>query len=278
MPELPEVETVCRGITPHIVNQSISAVTVRNFKLRLPVDPDFALKLAGATFSKPMRRAKYLLIPSSKQTLNQTLNKTLICHLGMSGSLCVVDKNISAVKHAHIDIELSNQKILRFIDPRRFGLMILSTNPYQHKLLANLGLEPLADEFTGNYLYKIAQKRTMAIKNLIMTNSTVVGIGNIYATESLFLARIHPNLSSQSLTLKQCNNLVAIIKQVLNKAIIAGGTTLRDFVGADGKLGYFVQQLLIYGKAGKACPVCNSTLEQVKIGGRSSVFCPRCQS
>jgi len=270
MPELPEIETVCRGIRQYIVNQTVKQVVVRNFSLRVPVNADFADSLAGVILANPVRRAKYLLIPSTK--------KTLICHLGMSGSLCVVDKNISAEKHSHIDIELGNKKILRYTDPRRFGLMILSSDPYQHKLLKNLGVEPLSDDFTGKYLYQIAQKRTMAIKNLIMTNAVVVGIGNIYATESLFLAHIHPNRSANTLTLKQCENLVIIIKQVLIKAIEAGGTTLRDFVGADGKLGYFVQQLLIYGKALKPCPVCNTSLAQIKIVGRSSVFCPNCQT
>jgi len=270
MPELPEVETICRGITPYIVNQTVSSVIVRNYRLRQPIANDFIDVLTGAVLQSPSRRAKYLLIPSSKQTL--------ICHLGMSGKLCVVKSDVEPLKHSHVDINLESGYTLRYTDPRRFGLLVLTNDPYTHPLLSSLGLEPLSNDFTGDYLYQKSRKRSMPIKNFIMTNQIVVGIGNIYATESLFAAKIHPQKPANQLTLQQYYDLETAIKMILHKSITAGGTTLRDYVQADGKLGYFAQKLLVYGKAGKPCPICQTTLEQVKIGGRSSVFCPQCQS
>jgi len=225
--------------------------------------------MLGATFAEPLRRAKYLLLPTDRTTL--------ICHLGMSGNLCLVPKDKPPLKHSHVDLELESGYILRYTDPRRFGLLVLSDNPYQHKLLAHLGVEPLTADFNGDYLHQICKKRTMAIKNLLMTNQIVVGIGNIYASESLFMANIAPLRAANTLTLKECTKLVQAVKFILNEAIKVGGTTLRDFVSGDGKPGYFVQQLAVYGRGGKPCLKCTSILQEVKIGGRSSVFCPKCQ-
>lgn len=271
MPELPEVETTKNGIMPHLAEQTIDSIVVRNAKLRWPV-PSRMLKkqLPGAKITDVSRRAKYILI-----TTNQG---TLIVHLGMSGSIRVLDKSVKPEKHDHIDLLLKNGAVLRYRDPRRFGAFVWAGNtPLQHPLLAELGPEPLQASFNGKYLYTLAQKSKRAIKLFIMDHHIVVGVGNIYASESLFLAHIHPKRISNTLTLTECNQLCKTIKQVLKQAIKSGGTTLQDFQQADGKPGYFKQKLLVYKKQGEPCSYCGSQIKSEIIGQRNSFYCTRCQ-
>lgn len=271
MPELPEIETTRRGLSPFLLNQTITDIIIRQPQLRLPVTPALNDLCAGQVVNAICRRAKYLLLQLSEGYL--------LIHLGMSGHLRITDKNTIASKHDHIDMLLQNGLILRYNDPRRFGLWLyLKENPYQHRLLAHLGPEPLDDTFTGSYLSQRARHKKQSIKSFIMSNEVVVGVGNIYATESLFLAGIHPLTPAGSLKQAQHNVLVSHIKQVLEKAIKAGGTTLRDFYAIDGKPGYFTNDLQVYGRKNLPCFQCQTLIETTIIGGRNSAFCPRCQS
>lgn len=271
MPELPEVETTRRGIEPHLLNQKVERVVVRNGRLRWPIPEDLDVRLSGQTIRKVERRAKYLLIKAEVGTL--------ICHLGMSGSLRLVPQGEPVGKHDHVDIELSSGQALRYTDPRRFGAMLWSqAEPLGHKLLAKLGPEPLSDDFNVDALYARAKGRKTAIKPFIMDNAVVVGVGNIYASEALFAAGIDPRREAGSVSKQRYAKLVAEIKQVLARAIEQGGTTLKDFVGGDGKPGYFQQQLFVYGRAGQPCLQCGRELSEVKLGQRSSVFCSACQT
>jgi len=271
MPELPEVETTRRGLSPYIESHKITAVTIRNFKLRWPIADNLAAILSNQTIHKISRRAKYLLF--------QCNTGTLIIHLGMSGHLQIIDKRDPVGKHDHVDIQFENGLTLRYTDPRRFGAILWSEyeDIQQHPLLSHLGPEPLSETFTANYLLKISHDRRCSIKTFIMNGKNVVGIGNIYANEALFLARIHPKTPAGKLTKGQATLLVTVIKQVLKKAIDAGGTTLKDFRKSDGKPGYFSQQLHIYGKEGESCLHCGSQILQYKEGQRATFFCPQCQ-
>lgn len=271
MPELPEVETTKRGISPFLLNQTIRAVTIRQKQLRFEISPELNTRSIGQVIHSISRRAKYLLIELSEGYL---LN-----HLGMSGHLRIIKSDTPPGKHDHLDFELSNNYILRYNDPRRFGLWLyLPNNPGQHRLLAHLGPEPLSDAFNGEYLFRRAFQRKQSIKSFIMTNEIVVGIGNIYAAESLYLAGIHPSTPAGYLKEEKFALLVACIKQVLQQAIDAGGTTLRDFYSFDGKPGYFANKLLVYGRKNQACFRCKSLIQEITIGGRSSAFCPNCQA
>ncbi|MGI6408119.1 MAG: bifunctional DNA-formamidopyrimidine glycosylase/DNA-(apurinic or apyrimidinic site) lyase [Thiopseudomonas sp.] len=270
MPELPEVETTRRGIEPHLLNQQVERVVVRNGRLRWPVPEDLDVRLSGQRIRKVERRAKYLLIGADAGTL--------ICHLGMSGSLRLVPQGTPAEKHDHVDIELASGQALRYTDPRRFGAMLWSHAPLSHRLLASLGPEPLSDDFNVDDLYTKARGRKTAIKPFIMDNAVVVGVGNIYASEALFAAGIDPRREAGSVSRKRYAVLVTEIKRVLARAIEQGGTTLKDFVGGDGKPGYFQQQLFVYGRAGQPCLKCGRELSEVRLGQRSSVFCGKCQS
>lgn len=270
MPELPEIETTKRGITPHLLHQSILEVVVRQTQLRLPIPPQLNALCSGKVVRNITRRAKYLLLDLS--------DSHLLIHLGMSGHLRIVDESALAGKHDHVDLYLVNGKILRYNDPRRFGLWLhLIDNPLNHRLLSHLGPEPLTEEFNGEYLYSQAKNKSQCIKTFIMTNSIVVGVGNIYAAESLFLAGIHPKTITKTITKEQMISLSDQIKRVLRQAIEVGGTTLRDFYGVDGKPGYFVNELKIYGRQNEACHICKTTIESLVITGRNSAFCPRCQ-
>ncbi len=270
MPELPEVETTRRGIEPHLLNQQVEQVVVRNGRLRWPVPEDLDVRLSGQHIRKVERRAKYLLIQADAGTL--------ICHLGMSGSLRLVRQETPVEKHDHVDIVLSSGQVLRYTDPRRFGAMLWSHAPLEHKLLSKLGPEPLSDAFNVDDLYGKAKGRKTAIKPFIMDNAVVVGVGNIYASEALFAAGIDPRREAGSVSKQRYTALVQEIKKVLARAIEQGGTTLRDFVGGDGKPGYFQQQLFVYGRAGQPCLECGTGLSEVRLGQRSSVFCRKCQS
>lgn len=270
MPELPEVETTLRGIQPHIQHQCVKAIIIRQSKLRWPITHDLKQQLQGREITHIERRGKYLLF--------KTDSGTLILHLGMSGSLRILLQPSPANKHDHVDITFANNLILRYTDPRRFGAILwTATDPSLHPLITKLGIEPLEDKFSGLYLFQQAQKRTTPIKSLIMENKTVVGIGNIYATEALFLAKINPATPAKTLSEEQMARLAATIKAVLHQAIQSGGTTLKDFVNSDGKPGYFFLELKAYGRAGKPCTECNLPLQTMRLNQRATVFCTSCQ-
>lgn len=270
MPELAEVETTRRGIISHVVGQTIAKIIVRQEQLRWSVPQQLIQILPNKQFTSLVRRGKYLLF--------STDIGTMIVHLGMSGCLRIVDRDEPVQKHDHVDIVFNNGHCLRYTDPRRFGSILwTSADPLQHKLLSHLGPEPLSNAFNDKYLFQQIKRRYVPIKSFIMNSQVVVGVGNIYATESLFRARIHPLLPANDLSLEQSQKLVKTIKEVLRDAIKQGGTTLRDFLKSDGKPGYFRQHLQIYGRAGKSCLVCDTKLILIKINQRSTVYCPFCQ-
>lgn len=270
MPELPEVETTLRGIEPHLLQQTISKVVVRHYGLRWPIDRHIHKKLIDNHIEELARRGKYLLL--------RLTHGTLIIHLGMSGRLSILEKNTPPQKHDHVDLELSNKKILRFTDPRRFGAFLWTPDPDdEHVLLKHLGPEPLEKYFSGEYLFKRAQRKKMVVKTFIMDQKIVVGVGNIYANEALFLSGIHPSAPAHTITLQRYETLVKNIKFILRKAIKQGGTTLKDFLNSEGKPGYFSQSLHVYGRANEPCTVCGTILMSIQIGKRNTVFCPTCQ-
>ncbi|MEJ2361949.1 MAG: bifunctional DNA-formamidopyrimidine glycosylase/DNA-(apurinic or apyrimidinic site) lyase [Gammaproteobacteria bacterium] len=270
MPELPEVETTRRGIRPHIEGHRIKQMIVRDRRLRWPVPRQLESVLANQVIRGVSRRGKYLLLFLP--------NGTLIIHLGMSGSLRVVPGNTPPQKHDHLDIVLDDGQCLRLRDPRRFGAVLFTeTDPLQHELLRKLGPEPLSGEFTGEYLFRHSRKRTTSIKAFIMDSHVVVGVGNIYANEALFAAGIHPRRQAGKVTRAQYQQLAMAIKSVLQAAIKAGGTTLRDFSRSDGKPGYFRQSLLIYDRAGLPCPHCGKPITHAVIAQRASYYCTHCQ-
>ena len=270
MPELPEVETTRRGIEPHVAGRRIERLAVHDRRLRWPVDLAMIAAVAGTAIRRAGRRAKYLLL--------ETDAGTLILHLGMSGSLRVMPAATPRVIHDHVDIELDSGQTLRFNDPRRFGSLMFTTgDPAQHPLLKSLAPEPLEDEFDGEYLWKVTRRRAVAIKQLIMNSRLVVGVGNIYASEALFRARVRPRRAARNLSRAECNKLARAIKATLAMAVKVGGTTLRDYVGVDGNPGYFRQKLYVYERAGKPCRVCGKAVKQFTQGGRSTYWCANCQ-
>jgi len=270
MPELPEVETTLRGIKPHVLQQTISKIVVRQQQLRWPIPSVISDILPNQPIVQLERRAKYLLLT--------TPIGTLILHLGMSGSLRIVSNSTEAKKHDHVDIELTNQKILRLTDPRRFGALLWTTEQLsQHALLKHLGPEPLEESFSGKYLWQQARGKKVAVKTFLMNNKIVVGVGNIYATEALFMAGIHPKLAAGKISLARYENLAVEIKKILTAAIQQGGTTLKDFVDSDGKPGYFKFSLKVYGRAGLNCVMCNTKLKGIRQTQRSTVYCGICQ-
>ena len=271
MPELPEVETTRRGIAPLVEGQRVTGLQLRHGGLRWPV-PGIALRreLVGEEITAVQRRAKYLLL--------RTRAGTAILHLGMSGSLRLVPVNSPAGKHDHVDIELANGYCLRLTDPRRFGALLWTRDdPLQHPLLKDLGPEPLGSEFDGACLFRRAHGRKVAVKAFLMDSHTVAGVGNIYANEALFLAGIHPARAAGRIGLARYQRLATCVRQVLEESLTQGGTTLRDFVNGDGQPGYFSLYLRVYGKGGQACPLCKTTLKEVRQAQRSTVYCPRCQ-
>ena len=275
MPELPEVETTRAGIAPHIDGKTISKLVVRQAQLRWPIPDDLPQLVKNQNVLAVRRRAKYLLIDIGKSKVKGTL----IIHLGMSGSLRVI-KGVAPepLKHEHFDLVFSKDLMLRFTDPRRFGACLwqdaqAEANPF----LDHFGPEPLSDDFTGEYLFEKSRKRTSAIKTFIMDQKIVVGVGNIYASESLFLSGINPKKATGKISAAKYDQLVTSIKQVLAKAISEGGTTLKDFVGSDGKPGYFAQQLNVYGRKDEPCPSCQTPIKQITQGQRSTFYCSQCQ-
>lgn len=269
MPELPEVETTRLGLMP-LINQSVARVVIRNGSLRWPIPESLPGLLNGQTLRALTRRAKYILAHFD--------HGVLLIHLGMSGRICLLARDEPPQKHDHFDIYFANGQVLRLRDPRRFGAVLWAgKNPEEHMLLKVLGPEPLDDVFTGQYLYQHMRTRTAAIKTTIMDSHLVVGVGNIYASESLFRARIHPETPARNLTLTECGRLVSEIKSTLLDALAAGGSSLRDFFGTDGNPGYFQQQYFVYGRTGEPCRVCNTPITMIRQGQRSTFYCAVCQ-
>ncbi|MGV6987741.1 bifunctional DNA-formamidopyrimidine glycosylase/DNA-(apurinic or apyrimidinic site) lyase [Testudinibacter sp. P80/BLE/0925] len=271
MPELPEVETTLRGIAPFVLGQPIEQIRVHRSKLRWEVSPELS-EFYNVRVTGLQRRAKYLIL--------ETEQGYIIGHLGMSGSLRIVDMDDeSAVrdKHDHLEFIFGNGKILRYNDPRRFGAWLWTETLDGFPLFAKLGPEPLSEQFNADYFWQKSRNKNTPIKSFLMNNAVVVGVGNIYANETLFLCGIHPLTPPSRLTRAQCAQLVEQVKQVLKDAIRQGGTSLKDFVQPDGRPGYFAQQLYVYGKAGEPCPTCGTKIESAVIGQRNSFYCPRCQ-
>ena len=270
MPELPEVETTLRGIEPFVTNHQVNKINIRQARLRWVVPTKLPLMLEGLKFHKINRRGKYLLFEND--------HGYMIIHLGMSGSLRIVEADELPGKHDHVDFCFSAGHILRFKDPRRFGCVLWQDKSQTvPPLLLNLGPEPLSDNFEGKHLFLASRKRSISIKPFIMDSKIVVGVGNIYANEALFLAKINPKISAGRVSLQRYERLVFAIKEVLKEAISAGGTTLRDFKGSDGSPGYFKQKLNVYGRGGKKCISCRNTLREIKLSQRSTVYCNKCQ-
>ncbi len=276
MPELPEVEISKQGLLP-LLNASVQQVNIYFPTLRWPIPPQLPQILAGAQVTGLSRRAKYILVQFSRQ--QQVLGQMLL-HLGMSGRLCLLAGDEPRAKHDHIEWRFQDGRVLRLRDPRRFGAVLwidAAQSLQQHPLLAALGPEPLQAEFDADYLYRISRNSQIAIKLFIMDAHRVVGVGNIYASESLFRAGIHPQKPASKLSKPMCQRLVAEIKATLSEAIQAGGSSLRDFYGADGNPGYFQQHYFVYGRTGFPCERCQQAIRQIKQGQRSTFFCAQCQ-
>jgi len=268
MPELPEVETTRRGIAPALLHRSCTGAVVRNPRLRDPVPDDLDATIRGLELGSVERRAKYLVL--------RFATGSLLIHLGMSGSLRIVPVTTAPDKHDHLDI-LFGDTALRLRDPRRFGLVLWQDGPAPHPLLAGLGIEPLNDDFDGAWLHRAGRGRKTPSKLFLMDGHQVVGIGNIYASESLFRAGIDPTTPIGELGPKRCSRLVACIRETLQDALAAGGSTLRDFVGSNGAPGYFQQQYFVYGRDNEPCRKCSTPIRKRIMGQRASFYCPRCQ-
>jgi formamidopyrimidine-DNA glycosylase len=270
MPELPEVETARRGITPHIQDKIFRAVIIRQAQLRWPVPMALTSILPGLVLSSVERRGKYLLL--------STAEGTLLLHLGMSGNLRITDSQQALRKHDHVDFIFEDDTILRLNDPRKFGAVLWTDDPVeQHPLLTALGPEPLSPAFDADYLLTRVTKRRVPIKSLIMDSHVVVGVGNIYASEALFMAGLLPTRPAGEIDFQDCQRLVTAVQDVLQRAIDQGGTTLRDFTNAEGKPGYFQQQLSVYGRAEQPCLICSQPIRHLKIAQRASYYCDSCQ-
>jgi formamidopyrimidine-DNA glycosylase len=270
LPELPEVETTRRGVEPYVVGRTVLALNVHEPRLRWRIPEELPGQIAGQSVRRTGRRAKYLLLELTRGTL--------IWHLGMSGSLRVLPADTPRLDHDHLDLVLDSGYVLRFNDPRRFGSLHYTTaDPHEHPLLANLAPEPLDREFDGDYLWRATRRRRVAIKQLLMNSRLVVGVGNIYANEALFRARVRPRRAARSLSRAETQRLARAIRAVLLLAIRVGGTTLRDYVGADGSPGYFRQRLYVYERSGMPCRRCGTAIRAVTQGQRSTYYCPTCQ-
>jgi len=274
MPELPEVETTRRGIAPYLVGRRVTDVTLRRPDLRWPIPHEVAELLPGQIIDDVERRAKYLLL--------RTQIGSALLHLGMSGMLRVLPTDTPIGKHDHVDIAVApvageTPRVLRFTDPRRFGCLLWQWPGETHELLASLGPEPLTDAFDGDLLWHLSRGRSAAVKLFLMDNAIVVGVGNIYASEALFVAGIDPRREAGAVSRARYAKLAAEVKRILAWAIERGGTTLRDFLNPDGAPGYFYRELFVYGRAGQPCRVCGTEIRQAVLGQRSTFWCPRCQ-
>jgi formamidopyrimidine-DNA glycosylase len=270
VPELPEVETTRRGVEPHVLDRKVSAVHVHHRRLRWPVPAALARELPGRYIEDVQRRAKYLLFRAG--------DHSLMIHLGMSGRLRIVPAEQPRLTHDHLDILLDNGRMLRLNDPRRFGCALwVRGDPLRHALLKSLGPEPLGTDFSGDHLFTRSRHRSAPVKSFLMDGRIVVGVGNIYASEALFRAGIHPLRAAGRITRARYLALATAVREVLNEAIDQGGTTLRDYTGVDGAAGYFRQRLNVYDRAGLPCPRCSAMIRQRVIGQRSSYYCTHCQ-
>jgi formamidopyrimidine-DNA glycosylase len=271
MPELPEVETTRRGLLPHVVGRRIANVVVRNPNLRWPVPRDLAKRLRGEEVLDIRRRGKYLLFDCP--------HGHLLVHLGMSGRLSLVPAQSPARLHDHVDLELEGDGLLRLTDPRRFGAMLWigARAEAKHALLAGLGLEPFGPEFGGAALHRLARGRKVAVKQFLMNSRMVTGVGNIYASEALHEAGVHPLRGTGRISAARWERIAAAIRSTFERALNAGGSTLRDFAGADGRAGYFQNEFRVYGREGDPCPRCGGTIRALRQGQRSTFYCPGCQ-
>lgn len=270
MPELPEVETTRAGLAPHCEGRIIGSVILRRPDLRWPIPNEIKKILPSQTILKVRRRAKYLLL--------DTEPGSALLHLGMSGCLRVLPQNCQVEKHDHVDIVLDNHTVIRFTDPRRFGCLLWQPAGETHALLQHLGPEPLSDLFDGDFLFELSRGRRTPIKYFLMDQSVVVGVGNIYAAESLFRAGIAPLRMAGSVSRARYQALAAAIKSILSYAIARGGTTLRDFINPDGAPGYFEQELFVYGREGEPCKVCGKPVQALRMSSRASAWCKKCQN
>jgi len=269
VPELPEVETTRRGLTPHLLGRTVVALDVRQPQLRWPIARELITLLPGQRIEAIERRAKYLLV--------HTEPGSALLHLGMSGALRVLPATTAAGPHDHVDWRLDSGHVLRYTDPRRFGSQLWQARGEMHPLLAGLGPEPLSDDFDGGRLWALSRGRRAAVKVFLMDQAIVVGVGNIYASEALFAAGIHPKRAAGAISRDRYDRLAEEVKRILSYAITRGGTTLRDFINPDGAPGYFEQELFVYGRAGEPCKVCGAPIRSIVLGQRSTFFCARCQ-
>lgn len=269
MPELPEVETTRAGLAPHCEGRIIRNVTLRRPDLRWPIPKEIKTQLPSETILQVRRRAKYLLI--------DTEPGSALLHLGMSGCLRILPRGNRAGKHDHVDIALDNNTVIRFTDPRRFGCLLWQPIGETHPLLQHLGPEPLSDDFDGDYLFERSRGRRSSVKHFLMDQAIVVGVGNIYAAESLFRAGIAPGREAGSISRARYVALAEAVKKILSHAIRRGGTTLRDFLNAEGAPGYFEQELFVYGREGEPCKVCGKPVQDLRMGNRASAWCKKCQ-
>ena len=270
MPELPEVETTRRGLAPHVEGRRVTAVVLRRPDLRWPIPDEIRHALPGRRIAAVRRRAKYLLVDTDA-------GDSALLHLGMSGMLRVLPADTPVGAHDHVDIALDSGRVLRFTDPRRFGSLLWQPAGSEHVLLRDLGPEPLSDAFHGDYLFERSRGRSAPVKAFLMDQRIVVGVGNIYAAESLHRAGISPLRAAGRVSRERYAALATAARDILAHAIARGGTTLRDFLNPDGAPGYFEQELAVYGRGGLACPGCGTPLREASIGQRASVWCPRCQ-
>lgn len=269
MPELPEVETVRRGLAPHLVGRRFIALTVRESRLRWPIPADLAQRLGGRAVLELARRGKYLLF--------RLEDGWLLAHLGMSGNLRLAPPDTPLLRHDHVDFHLDDGRLLRYHDPRRFGALLWTDDPARHPLIAPLGVEPLSAEFDGPRLHALFRGKTAAIKQVIMDAHVLAGVGNIYANESLFRAGIDPRIPAGRLSRPRCQRLASAIREILEAAIAAGGSTLRDFVDGHGNAGWFQQTYQVYGREGRPCQQCGAGIRLIRQGARATCFCPNCQ-
>ena len=270
MPELPEVETTRRGLAPHVEGRRVTGVILRRPDLRWPIPAEVGEQLPGRRIAAVRRRAKYLLMDTDA-------GDSALLHLGMSGMLRVLPGDTPVGAHDHVDLALDSGRVLRFTDPRRFGSLLWQPAGTEHELLRGLGPEPLSDAFDGDWLFARSRGRSAPVKSFLMDQRIVVGVGNIYAAESLFRAGISPMRAAGKVSRERYAALAGAVREILAYAITRGGTTLRDFLSPDGAPGYFEQELSVYGRGGLPCPTCGGLLREASIGQRASVWCPRCQ-
>jgi formamidopyrimidine-DNA glycosylase len=270
MPELPEVETTRRGVAPHVEGHKVTALRVYDHRLRWPVPSDLAERIVGRRVDRVERRSKYLLFRLDAMTL--------IVHLGMTGSLRVYEHAPPKRPHDHVDIEFDSGVVLRYHDPRRFGAILWCHGAAEdHPLLASLGPEPLTGKFDAQHLFRATRNRTTGIKQVLMDSQVVVGVGNIYANESLFRAGIRPTRGARRVSLRQLERLVGAVRETLSDAIAKGGSTLRDYVDSNGRPGHFQLNYFVYGRDGEPCRVCGAPIRTIRAGGRGTFYCPNCQ-